>query len=61
MGTVSMVLGFYAVSMLPLADATAIAFSQPLFSVVRGGPGAAREGALAALDAPPSWASPACW
>src|SRR5262245_2318189 len=34
MGTVSMVLGFYAVSMLPLADATAIAFSQPLFSVV---------------------------
>ena len=29
-----MVLGFYAVSMLPLADATAIAFSQPLFSVV---------------------------
>jgi drug/metabolite transporter (DMT)-like permease len=33
-GTVSMVLGFYAVSMLPLADATAIAFSQPLFSVV---------------------------
>ena len=25
---------FYAVSMLPLADATAIAFSQPLFSVV---------------------------
>jgi drug/metabolite transporter (DMT)-like permease len=34
MGTTSMVLGFYAVSMLPLADATAIAFSQPLFSVV---------------------------
>jgi drug/metabolite transporter (DMT)-like permease len=34
MGTVSMVLGFYAVSMLPLADATAIAFSQPLFSVI---------------------------
>jgi drug/metabolite transporter (DMT)-like permease len=34
MGTVSMVLGFYAVAMLPLADATAIAFSQPLFSVV---------------------------
>ncbi|MFO1086723.1 MAG: DMT family transporter [Reyranellaceae bacterium] len=34
MGTLSMVLGFYAVSMLPLADATAIAFSQPLFSVV---------------------------
>jgi drug/metabolite transporter (DMT)-like permease len=34
MGTVSMVLGFYAVSMLPLADATAIAFSQPLFSVL---------------------------
>jgi len=33
-GTCSMVLGFYAVSMLPLADATAIAFSQPLFSVV---------------------------
>lgn len=33
-GTVSMVLGFYAVSMLPLAEATAIAFSQPLFSVV---------------------------
>ena len=33
-GTASMVLGFYAVSMLPLADATAIAFSQPLFSVV---------------------------
>ncbi|HZQ02103.1 MAG TPA: DMT family transporter [Reyranella sp.] len=34
MGTISMVLGFYAVSMLPLADATAIAFSQPLFSVI---------------------------
>ena len=34
MGTTSMVLGFYAVTMLPLADATAIAFSQPLFSVV---------------------------
>jgi drug/metabolite transporter (DMT)-like permease len=34
MGTASMVLGFYAVAMLPLADATAIAFSQPLFSVV---------------------------
>jgi drug/metabolite transporter (DMT)-like permease len=34
MGTTSMVLGFYAISMLPLADATAIAFSQPLFSVV---------------------------
>jgi drug/metabolite transporter (DMT)-like permease len=34
MGTVSMVLGFYAVSLLPLADATAIAFSQPLFSIV---------------------------
>src|SRR5215510_9619300 len=34
MGTSSMVLGFYAVTMLPLADATAIAFSQPLFSVV---------------------------
>jgi drug/metabolite transporter (DMT)-like permease len=34
MGTGSIVLGFYAVSMLPLADATAIAFSQPLFSVV---------------------------
>jgi drug/metabolite transporter (DMT)-like permease len=34
MGTTSMVLGFYAVSMLPLADATALAFSQPLFSVV---------------------------
>ena len=34
MGTISMVLGFYAVSMLPLADATALAFSQPLFSVV---------------------------
>ena len=34
MGTVSMVLGFYAVSMLPLADATALAFSQPLSSVV---------------------------
>ena len=33
-GTTSMVLGFYAVSMLPLGDATAIAFSQPLFSVV---------------------------
>jgi len=33
-GTASMVLGFYAVSMLPLADATAIAFSQPLFSVL---------------------------
>ncbi len=36
MGTTSMVLGFYAVSMLPLADATAIAFSQPLFSVILG-------------------------
>jgi len=36
MGTTSMVLGFYAVSMLPLADATALAFSQPLFSVVLG-------------------------
>ncbi|MDO8976317.1 DMT family transporter [Reyranella sp.] len=34
MGTTSMVLGFYAISMLPLADATAIAFSQPLFSVL---------------------------
>lgn len=34
MGTVSMVLGFYALSLLPLADATALAFSQPLFSVV---------------------------
>jgi drug/metabolite transporter (DMT)-like permease len=34
MGTCSMVLGFYAVSMLPLADATALAFSQPLFSVM---------------------------
>ena len=34
MGTLSMVLGFYAVAMLPLADATALAFSQPLFSVV---------------------------
>jgi drug/metabolite transporter (DMT)-like permease len=34
MGTTSMVLGFYAVSLLPLADATAIAFSQPMFSVV---------------------------
>jgi drug/metabolite transporter (DMT)-like permease len=34
MGTASMVLGFYAVAMLPLADATALAFSQPLFSVV---------------------------
>lgn len=34
MGTISMVLGFYALSMLPLADATALAFSQPLFSVV---------------------------
>lgn len=33
MGTLSMVLGFYAVSMLPLADATALGFSQPLFSV----------------------------
>jgi drug/metabolite transporter (DMT)-like permease len=33
MGTVSMVLGFYAVAMLPLADATALGFSQPLFSV----------------------------
>ncbi len=33
MGTASMVLGFYAVSMLPLADATALGFSQPLFSV----------------------------
>ena len=34
MGTFSMVLGFYALAMLPLADATALAFSQPLFSVV---------------------------
>lgn len=34
MGTCSMVLGFYALAMLPLADATALAFSQPLFSVV---------------------------
>src|SRR6185436_7187975 len=34
MGTTSMVLGFYAVSMLPLAESTALAFSQPLFSVV---------------------------
>jgi drug/metabolite transporter (DMT)-like permease len=33
MGTASMVLGFYAVSLLPLADATALGFSQPLFSV----------------------------
>ncbi len=33
MGTVSMVLGFYAVALLPLADATALGFSQPLFSV----------------------------
>ncbi|HET6194324.1 MAG TPA: DMT family transporter, partial [Acetobacteraceae bacterium] len=33
MGTISMVLGFYAVSMLALADATALGFSQPLFSV----------------------------
>jgi drug/metabolite transporter (DMT)-like permease len=33
-GTASMVAGFYAVAMLPLADATALAFSQPLFSVV---------------------------
>jgi drug/metabolite transporter (DMT)-like permease len=33
-GTTSMVLGFYAVTLLPLADATAIAFSQPLFSVL---------------------------
>jgi drug/metabolite transporter (DMT)-like permease len=36
MGTCSMVLGFYALAMLPLADATALAFSQPLFSVVLG-------------------------
>src|SRR5471030_2508571 len=34
MGSCSMVLGFYAISMLPLADATALAFSQPLFSVI---------------------------
>jgi drug/metabolite transporter (DMT)-like permease len=34
MGTASMVLGFYAVAMLPLADATALSFSQPLFSVL---------------------------
>jgi drug/metabolite transporter (DMT)-like permease len=33
MGTTSMVLGFYAVSLLPLADVTALGFSQPLFSV----------------------------
>jgi len=33
MGTTSMVLGFYALAMLPLADATALGFSQPLFSV----------------------------
>ena len=36
MGSCSMVLGFYALAMLPLADATALAFSQPLFSVVLG-------------------------
>jgi len=36
MGTTSMVLGFYALALLPLADVTAIAFSQPLFSVVLG-------------------------
>jgi drug/metabolite transporter (DMT)-like permease len=34
MGSCSMVLGFYALALLPLADATAFAFSQPLFSVV---------------------------
>src|SRR5471032_769293 len=34
MGSCSMVLGFYAISMLSLADATALAFSQPLFSVI---------------------------
>jgi drug/metabolite transporter (DMT)-like permease len=33
-GSASMVLGFYAVTLLPLADATALAFSQPLFSVL---------------------------
>lgn len=33
-GTTSMVCGFYAVALLPLADATALSFSQPLFSVV---------------------------
>ena len=33
-GTSSMVCGFYAVALLPLADATALSFSQPLFSVV---------------------------
>jgi drug/metabolite transporter (DMT)-like permease len=36
MGSCSMVLGFYALAMLPLADATALGFSQPLFSVVLG-------------------------
>jgi drug/metabolite transporter (DMT)-like permease len=36
MGSCSMVLGFYALALLPLADATAFAFSQPLFSVVLG-------------------------
>ena len=36
MGSCSMVLGFYALALLPLADATALAFSQPLFSVVLG-------------------------
>jgi drug/metabolite transporter (DMT)-like permease len=55
MGTTSMVLGFYAVSMLPLADATALGFSQPLFSVcgvlvmVRPGAGSLQPGALIAL------------
>jgi len=33
-GTTSMVCGFYAVALMPLADATALSFSQPLFSVV---------------------------
>jgi drug/metabolite transporter (DMT)-like permease len=59
MGTGSMVLGFYAVSMLPLADATAIAFSQPLSAtvigfagvliMVRPGEGSLQLGALVAL------------
>ena len=60
MGTTSMVLGFYAVSMLPLADATAMAFSQPLFSVFVAAL-IAGERCAGGAGAPPSSASSACW
>ncbi len=61
MGTVSMVLGFYAVSMLPLADATALGFSQPLFSVLRRRRDRRREGPLAALERNHRGLHRACW